>query len=227
MKKILSVLLIQTALFSIQAQAASLWDTLTPVQKSALQRGEQVSAVEAVAGKSWPKVTLYQLIHATAEEGAAVFADFEKASSFVPDLKKSVISRREGPSVIHVDYTLKLPLVADENYTIRNTISTYTARGTAYSIDWKLVRADTTRDTVGFARFESVGTETLFVYHNFVTPAPGLSDMLKKRAIRQVATVAKAFAQRIEKVRVSEPALLQKQLEALRVAVLNRRALRF
>jgi hypothetical protein len=201
------------------ARADGIWEKLSAEQKAAISRGEQVMVTEDMPGKPWPKVTLYQRVATTPEEAAAVFFDYERAVEYVPGLKKSRISRRIDARTFEIDYTLGIPVLADENYTTRNRLSAYAAGGSAFSIDWTLTRADSTRFSEGFARFETLGTGCLFAYYNYVVPSGGLADKFRKRAIRQVSEAAQAVRKQAEQEKSRAPALLTRQVEALQRAL--------
>jgi hypothetical protein len=202
-----------------QPVLAGVYDELTADQKAAVQNGEQVMITVEVDKAPWPKAFIYQRVDATPEECAAVFSDYELQVSYVPELKKSKISKRIDKRTTLVDYTLNVPWpLSDENYTVRDTVGTYDG-GASYRVDWKLVRADSTRHSVGDARFERLGTGTIFRYYNFVVPGSSMAGAVKDKAMRQVKAVAKAIATQVEKERREYTALLERQLNELREAL--------
>jgi hypothetical protein len=205
--------------FAPSASAQSVWDTLTPVQQAALRRGEQVFATENVAGKPWPKVFVYQMVDAAPEQAAAVFADYESARAYIKELKKSQISLRVSPRVTEVDYILDVPMLADEHYTVRNTLAAYDAAGPAYRVDWTLVRASSTQASTGWARFEAQGAGTLFAYHSFVVPGSGMANLVRERALRQVRDTVRATVNHIQTLRTQRAPELERLVGQLRRAL--------
>src|SRR5437870_1342471 len=109
--------------FSSVARASSLLDDLSPAQQAKVKGGEQVFVTEDVAGNAWPRARVYRLVDATPEEMAAVFFDFNKAKGYIPNLLKSEICNKVAPNVVDVDYGLDIPILPDEYYTTRNTLT--------------------------------------------------------------------------------------------------------
>lgn len=213
MSKVLTALVLSLA--SASTAVAGIYDELTPAQQQAVQKGEQVFLTQEMPNSAWPKAYVFQRVDATPEQAAAVFSDFERGKDFIPNVKKSQISQRLSPSVLNVDYLLNVPMLKDESYTVQNTVSSY-AGGAAYQVQWKMVRADSTKDIVGSIRFESLGTGSVMAYVNFVTPGSGMAGMVKKQAMKQVRDTAQAIADQAHKNRVENPALMDQQVQALR-----------
>jgi hypothetical protein len=61
----------------------------------------------------------------------------------------------------------------------------------------------------------------VMVYSNFVTPGSSLAGlgMIKTRALQQMRETASALVRRIEAERSTNPALLEKQIDAMRAAL--------
>jgi hypothetical protein len=203
--------------------SASLWagdllDELSPSQQAEVKKGEQILITEDIEGKPWPKVKVYRIIDATPEEVAAVFCDFSNAKSFVPKLLKSEISNRVSPTVVEVDYGVDVPILPDEYYTVRNTIKS-TGKDT-YKIEWKLLRAVQTKDSLGSMRVEPFGDgKCLMAYHNLVVPGSGMAGLLRGKAIEQMRDTVTAIGEHAESQKTGNPAGLKKQVEALRAAL--------
>lgn len=215
----ISALTVLCLTFSSFAQAGGVWDTLTPEQQATLNRGEQIFITEVVPGKPWPRAFAYQLVDASAEECAALFTDYDSQKTYIHDLKKSKVTRRPSPAVAEVDYTMKLPIISDEDYTTLNTVSTYDMNGPAYQVSWTLVRASSTKSSDGYAKFEAQGTGSLFFYTNFVVPGSAIADLVKERALKQVRESAKATVSQIEMIRTQHPQDMARLIEALRIAL--------
>ena len=182
-----------------------------------MKAGEQVVVIENVEGIAWPRVKVYRYINADPEQVAAIFFDFENAKNFVPNVFKSEISNRVGPCTMEVDYGLDVPIFPDEYYTVRNSLRMLDEN--SYCIEWKLLRAVMTKDSVGNFRVEPWEGKSLTCYQNLVTPSSNVAVLLRGRAIEQMKETAKALANEVEKVRSSNPAGLKKQIATLRAAL--------
>jgi hypothetical protein len=189
-----------------------------------------VLVTQDVEGSSWPSACTYQRVDAAPEEVAAVFADYSRHKIFIPGLKKSTISRVVDRATMEVDYVLDVPIVADEAYTVRDSVSA-SSNGEEYRVEWSLVRATSTRATIGSVRFErysaAPGTPddahggTLMTYCNLVTPGSRLAKLgfIKSRAMDQLRATATSIAREAERERTKAPALLAAQLRSLRAAI--------
>lgn len=207
-------------------QVARTADQLSTERRMAIDRGEQLFVQEKVEGASWPRARVYQYAGATPEEAAAVWWDFERQASYIPNLKRSRVARVVDRRTVDVEQVLGIPVFADERYTVRNTIGVPDSGG-IYRVDWTLVRASSTKATVGGVRFEpyrneQVGAEgTLVVYENFVTPGSRLAGIgfVKRRGLSQMRETVAAFVKQLAAERTRDPELLQRQLAALRAAL--------
>ena len=178
---------------------------------------------EQRAGSPWPAVTIVTYVDATPEEAAAIFTDYAHHTEFIPSTKRSRISRVHSPADVEVDYVVALPIVSDEEYTVRDRL---TRDGAGYRVDWTLVRASSTKATVGHARFtpavhpKTGRPGTRFEYHNFVTPGSRIAGMgfIRNRALKEMEQTAAAFANRFEKLR-ADSAVMQPLVAALRATL--------
>jgi hypothetical protein len=197
------------------AQAGpGIWDELNPDQQAKVRAGEQVCLTEPVAGKPWPRLRIYRTVRATPEEVAAVFVNYDFAHEYVPNVLKSTISNRVSPCTVDVDYALDVPILPDEFYTTRN-ILTAPAPG-SFRVDWKLLRAVQTKDSVGCLRIEPYADQALICYQNLVTPGSSMAGLLKGTAVKQMNQTVAAIAARVEKQRTANPEGLKREVEALR-----------
>ena len=201
------------------AQAGTIWDELTAAQQALISRGSQVFVTKDVPGSPWPKAWVYQRVESTAEEAAAVFADYEAATSFAPDLMAAKISMQVDPRTTEVTCTIGVPIMGDVHYIVRNTVSKYSARGAAYRVDWTLVRSSTMKSSDGNIRFEPQGSGTLVAYYSWVVPNSIFAGAVRKHALEGVRDNVARLVKRIQAERASEPALLQQQVAALRAAL--------
>src|SRR6187200_2462592 len=105
------------------ALAGTVMDEITSAQQEQVKKGTQVLFTEDVEGNAWPRVRVYRVVNATPEEMAAVFFDFNNAKDFVPNVLKSEISKKVSSKVVEVDYGIDIPILPDEYYTTRNTLT--------------------------------------------------------------------------------------------------------
>ena len=181
--------------------------------------------VEELPGKAWPRVTVYQYIAGSAEEGAAVFADYERHVKYLPKVRKSHISRVVDSATVEVDYVLATPIVSDERYTVRNRatkVAGQLAGNTpSYRVDWALVRASRIKAADGEAIFEPYADGSLMTYRNLIVPGSWLAGFgpIRNQAQPQVEATARAIGKRVAEERARERPLLDQQLRALRAMV--------
>lgn len=199
---------------------------LTVEQRATIDAGSQVFLTWNVRGAPWPRACSYQFIDATPEEAAAVFTNYGRHSTYIPDVRKAAVSRVIDPLTAEVDYTLQVPIVADENYTVRNHLSTYNG-GRSYRVEWSLVRASSTKATEGGVRFEPHHSDrlgrdgTLMAHCNLVTPGSRLAKLrfVRSRALAQARETARAIVAEVERERAGDRVGLDVELRALRAAL--------
>lgn len=197
--------------------AGSVLDDLDKGQRAEFDRGGQVVTMEEVEGKPWPRVRLYQKVAATPEEVAAVFFDYRNAKTYVPKVIKSDISLRVSPCVIEVDYGIDVPLLPDEFYTARNSL-TKDPDG-SYCVGWRLVRALQTKDSEGNLRIEALGDGSAIRYTNLVTPGSSMAGLLRLPAIEQMKGTVHAIVRHVEDVKTTKPLVLEGQVRELKEAL--------
>lgn len=167
-------------------------------------------------------MTIYAFIDATPEEAAAVFMDYEAQPSYIPSLRKARISHVIDAATVEVDYKLAVPWLPDEEYTVRDRMS---LDSTGYRVDWHLVRATSTRGTVGHALFSPYVNGitrrpgTLLEYFSFVTPGSRLAGVafVRRHATREVSETVRAVQRQVE--RDKQGPEMPRRLAALRSAV--------
>ena len=197
--------------------ASTLLDDLDQKQIDQIAKGEQVCLLEPVEGKPWPKVRIYQKVCAAPEEVAAVFFDYKNAKSYVPKLIKSDISKQVSPCVADVDYGIDVPILPDEYYTARNTM-TSEADGN-YLVTWSLDKALQTKASEGSLRIERWNDGTVIRYTNLVTPSSGMAGLLKSTAIDQMKNTVRAIVTRVEKQKADKPDDLKVEIRDLESAL--------
>jgi len=212
------------------AAAAALWlgtahegrcgllDDLNEAQRREVLSGGQVMLQEAVAGKPWPRVRVFQLVRATPEEVAAVFFDYENSKTYIPDLLNSRISKTITPLVLEVDYEVKVPILADEAYTARNELRAI--HGGGFHVSWILLRALQTKGAEGNLRIEPHGErDSVIRYTNLVTPGTGMAKVLKTLALARMQKTVQAIVRKVESQKKNHPRDLARQVAALRQAL--------
>lgn len=213
MKSIISLI----ALFISSAVFAGAFEELKPEDQKKVQNGEQVSYTQDDSSSAWPKITIYERIDSTPEEAAAVFTDYELQKTYIKNILKSKVVKTVDRATVQVAYALDASIMT-EHYTVEDHVSAYDGNS-SYRIDWNFIEADSTEDIVGHVRFERLGTATLMIYYNFVTPGSIFAGAVKNKAMQQVKDTAHAVREQVERERKENQALLQKQLQALRTAL--------
>lgn len=201
-------------------------DQLSAAQREAIDRGAQVFVTRDVEGSPWPRAFVYQFVEATPEEAAAVFSDYSRHATYMPGLKRSTIARVIDRRTVEVEYVLRVPIVGDEQYTVRDRLSRDDTDG-SYQVEWALVRASSTKAATGSARFEPYRNHrrskdgTLIAYVNLASPGSRVAGIgfIKNRALARVRETVASLVRRIEAERRAEPAVLAKQVETLRAAL--------
>lgn len=206
----------------LRAQAVG---ELSPAQRAEIDGGGEVFMTWPVSGSPWPRACVFRYVDATPAEATAVFTDYERHVAYIPDLTKAKISRVIDPATVEVDYRLRVPIVADEDYTVRDHVSS--VGDTSFMVEWTLVRATSTKATEGNVRFEpyrlaaSPRAGTLMAYCNRVTPGSRLAGLafIRSRALSQVRATARAIGAEIARQRASDPERLAAELRALHAAL--------
>jgi hypothetical protein len=214
---LLTLLVVLGLLAGCSCCQGSLMNELAAGHQAQVKKGGQVSLSEKVEGKPWPRLKIYRTVEATPEEVAAVFCDYDNAKAYVPNVLKSSISNRLSACTVDIDYGLDVPILPDEFYTTRNSVKFIPPD--SYRIDWKLVRAVQTKDSVGNLRIEPLGDKALICYENLVTPGSSMAGLLRGKAVQQMNETVEAIAGRVEFQKKSNPEDLKREVEALRAAL--------
>ena len=146
-----------------------------------------------------------------------MFFDYKNAKSYVPKLIKSDISKQVSPCVADVDYGIDVPILPDEYYTARNTM-TSEADGN-YLVTWSLVKALQTKASEGSLRIERWKDGAVIRYTNLVTPSSGMAGLLKSTAIDQMKNTVRAIVTRVEKQKADKPDDLKGEIRDLESAL--------
>lgn len=201
---------------AVQCAVAGVLDDLSPSDREKVLGGGQVVLTEEMEGKPWPRIRIYERVNASPEQVAAVFFDYRNAKSYVPKVIKSDVSKTLSPCVLEVDYGIDVPLLPDELYTARNSLS---RSGDAYRVDWVLVRALQTKHSEGSLFVEPFEGGSILRYTNLVTPGSGMAVVLRLPAIDQMKSTVAAIVRQVELQRKDHPADLERQVVALRTAL--------
>lgn len=200
---------------------------LPPGGLERVERGEAVQVLTEVSGKQWPRSTVYQFIEATPEQAAAVLADYELQSGYIPRLNTSRILRQQGAST-DVEYVVSIPIYPDERSVSRQRV---VVSGDEYRVEWFTVVDSTKKGsiTVGGATFRPMAnartgkTGTLMIHDQTVEPASMFArvPMVRNKAIEASRDAAAAIRKQVERERASEPSKLDAQVRKLRSVVVR------
>lgn len=199
---------------------------LSAEQRALIDAGRDVFLTWDVRDSPWPRACVFQYIDAAPEEAAAAFTNYPRHRAYIPGIRKATVSRIIDAATAEVDYTLEVPIVADEDYTVRDHLGVY-GEGASYIIEWTLVRATSAKATEGSVRFEPHHIEgrqragTLMAYCNLVIPGSRLARLsfIRSRALTQVRETARAISIEVERLRSRDRALLDAEVERLRGAL--------
>ncbi len=196
---------------------ADLMKELTAAQKSDIKAGKQVTVLQELPGEPWPRVIIYKIVAAKPEQVAAVFFDYKNASTYIPKILKSEVSKTLSASVTDVDYGVSVPILPDEYYTAQNRLTRVPGGG--YLISWKLIRAVQTKASVGELRAVPFDDATLLRYTILTTPSSGMAGLLRGKAIAMMKDTVAAIAKEVERQKSLDPAGLEKRVQALQAAL--------
>ncbi len=189
---------------------------LSTADQQKVKSGGQVMVTEAIDGYPWPRVIVYQAVKATPREVMAVFTDYNNATKFVPNCLKSEISKEISPLSCEVDYVIDVPILPDEAYTVRDTLSR--EPGGAFCVKWKMLKATSILESQGNLYVEPMGEGAMLRYTNIVKPSSRAAMLLKGMALGQMKDTVEAIVNRVEDQKAN-PAALKSQLEKLDAAL--------
>jgi hypothetical protein len=191
---------------------ASLMNELSTEDQQRVKSGDQVMVTESLDGYPWPRVTVYQVVKATPKEVMAVFTDYNNATKFVPNCLKSKISNEVSPTCSDVDYVIDVPILVDEAYTARNTLSE--EPNGAFCVTWKILKATSILESQGSLLVEPLGDGSMLRYKNLVKPSSRAAMLLKGMAMNQMKETVQAIVDRVKTVK-SDPPAMKAQIERL------------
>jgi hypothetical protein len=216
MKKIF--ILSAISLFSASASFAGAYNELSSQQQASVQNGQQVFLKNDLSDSSWPEMKVYQRIDSTPEEAAALLWNVKLAPTFMTDVQVTQITKENSPSSMNVLYTVTMPIVGSDTYTVTETVSQYD-NGGSYEIVWHKFDSKSAKSIDVVIRFETLGTGTLLAYDSQVVPDSFFAGMIEGSIESKLQnTVSQALGQ-MQKERTSKTDLLNSQVEALRTAL--------
>lgn len=205
-----------------KAFAGEIAAELSAAQLSDLKQGQLIFITKDIPESPWPKVRAYRLIHASPEEVTAVFFNYQNSPQFIPNVKTAHISKQNSANEAEIDYALHVPLMSDEHYRTRNTVSV-NPQG-MYRVDWTLLKAMRTKSSVGHMRVEPFESNALMSYCSTTIPGSSIAFLLKKPAMGQVKDTVEAIAKQVEKEKNTQPQALAKEVILLRAALPSQEA---
>ncbi len=190
---------------------------LSSADQAKVKAGGQVMVTEPLDGYPWPKVIVYQAVKATPREVIAIFTDYDNATKFVPNCLKSKISKVISPMSCEVDYVIDLPILADEAYTVRDTLSQH--EGGVLCVKWQMLKATSILESAGNLYVEPFGAEgSLLRYTNLVKPSSMAAPLLKGVAMSQMKDTVQAIVDRVKEQK-ADPSAMKRELARLAVAL--------
>ena len=203
------------------ASKSSMWAGLSSQQQELLSSGKPLVLEEAVPGNPWPRYTVYMLVNASAAQSAAVFWDCELDSKYVPNCLSVKLVGAPQPWIREGEYTLKMPMMLpNEVYVSQNEMHAAESPG-VYEISWNVLRASYIKGSKGNLRIEPFGkgseqeSKALLRYTNLVMPGSSIAGLLQSMARSEVIQSVKALSTQIEQERVSNPQLLDHQIQEM------------
>jgi ribosome-associated toxin RatA of RatAB toxin-antitoxin module len=175
----------------------------TPLKEShirLLEAGETLSVLREVEGSPVKEAKAMALVTATPEQVHNTVSDPSAFPQFMPYVKKTEVTRRQGNEV-EVNYVLDFPWpVGDRHYTLTEKSEiTKSGSRTLYSLRWKHIAGtgniNSTYGSWHIARYDD--TRTLVLYTVFTDPG-GRVPNWARNAATSVATpkVMRAVARR-------------------------------
>lgn len=201
----------------VPCHAAKLLDDLTPAQRASVANGEQVLITKAVRHYPWPQLQIYQRTGVLPQQLMAVFFDYNQAYRYVPNCKVSRISRQISPVVCEVDYEVAVPILADEKYTARNSLSRLPGGG--FAVHWKLLRATNIESSEGSLAVEPFEGGSVVRYTSLIKPASRAAALLRGIAINQMKETVDAILREAQTQKSETPSALAGKVSVMEAAL--------
>lgn len=194
---------------------AGVLDDLAVSDRTGVEAGGQVLVEEVVEDMPWPRVHIYQTVDAAPEQVAAVFTNYANTMNFIPSVIDSKVEREISPCVNDVTYTVDVPFLPDEFYTVRNALSKEADGG--LSVSWNLLKARSTRHAAGKLTIEPLGDgRSALRYSNLVDPGSAIAGLLRSIAPGRMRKTVEAIVTETTRMKNEEPKALELLVEELR-----------
>lgn len=162
-------------------------------QQTQLKQGQVVVISTDVPNFVWPKLVLYKIVNATPAQMMALFADYDAAPGYTPNMVSAVVTGTPKPNVKDVRYTVRVPVLGTISYDVQNTFS-------KNKVTWNLIQSPLAKSSTGSLRVEPYGNnQTLFSYTNLVEPVTKMAAMLKGQARSEAVATINAISAEAEK----------------------------
>ena len=185
-----------TSLLLAAHAGASLVEELGPGDRAKLETGQSVLVTVDKPGATWPEVRIYRKIKATPQGVTDLFLDYEHASTFIDNLDSAVVENQPDPQTKDVRYTVRLPVLLNISYLVRNR---YQKNPNGYTVRWNLLESVFAKSAEGSLRVEPHGDEAIMCYTNHVEPATKLVAGLRGQAVKQATSTVESIAKEAER----------------------------
>ena len=214
-KKNLAIAFLMTGLIQ-GAFSESIMNELSEKEVVSLKSGGLVLKNYKVEKSSWNKLVYYKYIKSNSFDAMAIFSDFERHKSFVPDMLKSELQKVVNRRVLNISFELKMPWpVPNAVYTVRNEISQIKERD--YKVSWTQVESNSSKRMFGSCRFEYLGPrKTLLRYENFVQPKSIFAGWFKSKVKSDTTLGVHAIINHLERFDLKKGDIFLKQRLTLR-----------
>jgi hypothetical protein len=162
----------------------------------------------------WPEVTVFTLIDVSPVEAVALFSNYQDHKKYIPDLIKSVPTRRVAENEIIVDFEMRLPWpLANSKYSTGNVFNRL--GNNEYQICWYLVESDSLIDSKGIVEFIPYEKKTLLKYKSLIHPDSKLASIFASKATSGITKTVQAIVAYIEETKKKDPEKIQKLITSL------------
>lgn len=194
---------------------------LTAAERERIDRGELAVRSRRVDGFPWPELIVYARVAAAPAEVMAVYADFDAQATYLPQMVRSRIVGRDGPTVWRVSYEYE---VAGPNE--RHTVAVRLGREVGgYHATWNLVTARYARRLSGEVRVVEDLGGSLIRYVSRVDPGTlGVTLGSPESVEQRLRATVQALVHRVERLRSERSEDLAALVRALRLAMDDRDA---
>jgi len=192
----LPTLLLLAVLALTVSTRASIVGELSSADRGKLEAGQSIVATIDKPGATWPEVRIYRKVKATPQGVTDLFLDYENASTFIDNLDSAVVENQPDPQTKDVRYTVRLPVLLNISYLVRNR---YQKNPNGYTVRWNLLESVFAKSADGSLRVEPHGDGAVICYTNHVEPATKLVAGLRGQAVKQATATVEAIAKEAER----------------------------